>query len=198
MLKKLGFINIIYLALCYLLTKILYNKQKLIRFPFEVRGKRFILFGNRLSTGRYCRIEAYPENNEKVLFIGDDCQINDSVHIVAKQQVILKNNVLLASRVFISDLNHGSYTGEVHTHPHEIAAERVNYTKPVIIGNNVWVGEGAVILAGVTVGDNSIIGANSVVCKDIDANSIYVGNPAKKIKYYDFKLNKWISSAKQS
>lgn len=198
MLKLYSMSNIIYLGFCYCLTKIFYHKQKIIRFPFEVRGKNFISFGKKLSTGRYCRIEAYPENEDKVLFFGDHCQINDSVHIVAKQKVVLKDNVLLASRVFISDSNHGSYSGEFHSHPYEIAAERKIFTKPVTIGNNVWIGEGAVILAGVTIGDNSIIGANSVVCKNVEPNSIYVGNPAKLIKYFDFELNKWISSARKT
>ncbi|QHP75093.1 acetyltransferase [Proteus vulgaris] len=190
--KNIGFINIIYLSLCFIVTKILYPKQKIIRFPFEVRGRKNIQFSCNLSTGRYCRLETYATDAKKVLFIGDNCQINDSVHIVAKDKVIIKNNVLIASRVFISDLNHGNYSGKEQSHPFELASNRVLNSQPVIIGNNVWIGENASILPGVTIGDNSIIGANSVVTKDVDANSIYVGNPALKIKEFNFTKNEWL------
>lgn len=194
MLAKLGFLNIVYLSFCYVLTKLLYRHQKLIRFPFEVRGRSAISFGKNLSTGRYCRIEAYPESEHvKVLTIGDNCQINDSVHIVARQRVDIRNNVLLASRVFITDLNHGSYSGDYQSHPYELARKRKLCSLPVYIGDNVWVGEGAVILAGVSIGDNAIIGANAVVTRDVEPNSIYAGNPASKIKYFDFNSEKWIS-----
>ena len=57
----------------------------------------------------------------------------------------------------------------------------------MIIGNNVWIGSGANILPGVSIGDNSIIGAGSVVIKDIPANSVAVGIPAKVIKNLDDK-----------
>ncbi|MGJ7335661.1 DapH/DapD/GlmU-related protein [Morganella morganii] len=196
MIKKYGLANSIYLFFCFCLTKLFYKNQKIIRFPFEVRGKQYISFGNNLSTGRYCRIEAYPKENKKVLFFGDNCQINDSVHIVAHEKVILKNNVLIASRVFISDMNHGSYSGDIQSHPSEIATDRILSSNPVIIGNNVWIGEGVCILPGVMIGDNSIIGANSVVSRNIDPNSIYVGNPAIKIKEFDFIKEKWVSIIK--
>jgi maltose O-acetyltransferase len=55
-------------------------------------------------------------------------------------------------------------------------------TKPIKIGNNVWIGAKATILKGVTIGDGAIIGANAVVTKDLLANGVAVGNPAKVIK----------------
>lgn len=54
--------------------------------------------------------------------------------------------------------------------------------KPIYIGNNVHIGAGAIILAGVTIGDNVVIGAGSIVTKDVESNSVVVGNPAKILK----------------
>ena len=58
----------------------------------------------------------------------------------------------------------------------------LEYAHPVNIGNNVWICTGAIILPGVTIGDNSVIGAGSVVTKDIEPNSLAVGNPCKVIR----------------
>lgn len=190
MIFKNGFWNTIYLSICWILTKIFYRKQKIIRFPFEVRGRRFISFSTNLSTGRYCRIEAYSDKG-KVLNFGHNCQLNDNVHIVAAESVVLHDNVLIASRVFISDLNHGSYSGELQSHPSEVAAKRILFTSPVTIKSNVWLGEGVVVLPGVTIEENVIVGANSVVTKNLESNAIYAGNPAKLIKKYNFSTEAW-------
>ena len=56
------------------------------------------------------------------------------------------------------------------------------YTAPVTIGDNCWIGAGAVICPGVTIGDNSVIGAGSVVTRDIPANSVAVGNPCRVLR----------------
>ena len=66
---------------------------------------------------------------------------------------------------------------------HEIMIEGYKKTAPVIIGNHVWIGQGAMIMKGVTIGDGAIIGAHAVVTKNVDPYSIVVGNPAKTIKY---------------
>jgi maltose O-acetyltransferase len=60
--------------------------------------------------------------------------------------------------------------------------EKHNYVDDIIIGNNVWLGGGVIILAGVIIGDNAVIGAGSVVTKNADEQSFYAGNPARKIR----------------
>ena len=60
--------------------------------------------------------------------------------------------------------------------------KKYNYAQNITIGKNVWIAAGVIILPGVTVGDNSVIGAGSVLSKDVDPDSLYLGNPATKIK----------------
>jgi maltose O-acetyltransferase len=61
-------------------------------------------------------------------------------------------------------------------------AHKYNYVETITIADNVWLGAGVIVLAGVTIGKNSVIGAGSVVTKNVEENSFYAGNPAKKIK----------------
>jgi acetyltransferase-like isoleucine patch superfamily enzyme len=171
------------------------KKAKLIRFPFEIRGKRGILIGEGFTTGRYCRIEAYPIcSNKRVLTIGINCQINDSVHIVARESVYIGDNVLIASKVFITDLNHGCYNSlDEHSEPDSIVSSRPLNSSPVLINDNCWIGENVSILPGVTLGKNCIVGANSLVTKSFESNCIVVGNPARLLKRYCESSKRWVS-----
>ncbi len=72
-------------------------------------------------------------------------------------------------------------TGELYDANYNIELEK-EYAKPIKIGNNVWIGGNVVVLPGVTIGDNTVIGAGSIVVKDIPANVVAVGNPCKVIK----------------
>ncbi|MBO0408685.1 DapH/DapD/GlmU-related protein [Aeromonas hydrophila] len=187
-----GFWGYIRLIIEVIFTKIRFRNAKIIRTPFECRGKKFFKIGRGFTTGRYCRLEAHGPEGKNII-IGERCQINDSVHIAAADSIVIGDDVLIASRVFITDLNHGNYSGEEHSHPDSISRERTLHTKPVVIGSNVWLGEGVVVLPGVTIGKSSIIGANSVVSRDIPANSIAVGNPARVIKQFDFQRGQWVA-----
>jgi acetyltransferase-like isoleucine patch superfamily enzyme len=88
--------------------------------------------------------------------------------------------VLIASKVYISDHFHGNVTAEEL----DIApVKRKLFSKgPVIIGDNVWIGEGVVIMPGVEIGNSCIIGANAVVTKSFPKDSVIGGNPARLIK----------------
>jgi lipopolysaccharide O-acetyltransferase len=108
------------------------------------------------------------------------------------ESVTIGNNVLLASKIFISDCSHGSYIGnEMDCHPGTIPVDRPLFAKPVIIEDNVWLGEFVTVLAGVTIGKGTIVGANSVVSKSLPANVIAAGTPAKPIKKFNFETSRW-------
>lgn len=184
--------ELLYLSFSYLVTKLSVPSARLIRFPIDIRGKKGIDFGKKLTTGYHCRLESFCEKGKKSLIFGNNIQINDFVHIAALKEVRIADNVLIASKVFITDLEHGSYCGnEDDSLPQSIVKERPLSAKPVCIKENVWIGEHVSILPGVTIGENSIIGANSIVTKNIPANSIAVGSPTKIIKQYNFETKKW-------
>ena len=184
--------QIIQLGIFKLRSYFVFSNAKIIRFPIDIRGKKYMEVGKGFTTGFGCRLEAYPERNQKTLFIGDNFQMNDYVHISAMESIKIGDNVLLASKIFISDLSHGSYGGDQNdSHPNSIPKDRKLFAKPIIIEDNVWLGESVSVLPGVTIGKGTIVGANSVVSKSLPPNVVAVGSPAKPIKNFNFETNRW-------
>lgn len=185
-------ISNVYALIC---TKLFYRGARLIRRPFYCRGKSRLQFAQGLTTGYNCRFDLLGEENDKIskrLILGENCKFGDNVHIVAREKVVIGDNCLMASKIFISDTNHGDYSNVgIDSGPNIPPDNRPLYTKPISIGNNVWIGENVCILLGVSVGDGCIIGANSVVNKDIPSNCIVAGAPARVIKRWDVELSKW-------
>lgn len=179
------------LLVCILYTKLFIRKARIVRLPIDIRGKCFIDFGTNLTTGVGCRFEAFSEDRVKRIVFGNNVQVNDYVHISAMGRVSIGNNVLMASHIYISDNSHGFYKGKHQSSPSEAPILRSYYVTSVEIEDNVWIGEGVIVMPGVTIGKGSIIGANSVVTKSIPPYSIAVGQPAKVIKKFDFSINKW-------
>lgn len=176
-------------------TKLFYNGARLIRRPFYCRGKSRLQFAEGLTTGYHCRFDLLGEedDNSIKLIIGKNCKLGDNVHIVANEKVIIGDNCLMASKIFISDTSHGEYSNKIiYSSPDIPPDERPFYVKPVVIGNNVWIGENVCILLGVTIGNGCIIGANSVVNRDIPDNCIVAGVPAKIIKKWNPELKRWL------
>ena len=104
---------------------------------------------------------------------GENVYFNVNCVILDSAKVMIGNNVFFGPNVQL-------YTA---THPTDAVARRkIEFAKPVIIGNDCWIGGNTVICPGVTIGDGCTIGAGSVVTKDIPANSLAVGNPAKVIR----------------
>jgi len=194
MIRKYGIIGTAKLLLSFIYTKLFFSNARLIRLPFDIRNKRYIKIGDNFTTGFGCRIEAFPLNDKNgvCLSFGKNVEMNDYVHIAAVKSVTIGDNVLMASKIYISDCLHGSYSGDENDNSPDMPPnERPLSAKEVIIKDNVWLGEFVTVLPGVTIGKGTIVGSNSVVSKSLPDNVIAVGIPAKPIKIFNFNSQRW-------
>ena len=192
-LDSYGLLGLLSLLYDTLRTRLFFSGARLVRFPIYIRGRRWIKLGAKFSCGRRLRLEAFDEDNRKSVLIhfGEHVRIGDDVHIGAIQSVRLGNRVLLASKIYISDHNHGSYSGEQHSDPRLPPYDRPTTGASVVIEDDVWLGEFVVVLPGVRIGKGSIIGAMTTVTKDIPPYCIAVGSPARVIKRFNFETGFW-------
>lgn len=149
-------------------------------------GLKYISLGDNVIIGDYGSLSAWGayeythQNFSPYIELGDGCRIGAQSHITAINKIIIGKNVLTGPRVLITDNSHGEFCFEdLNIAPNN----RLLCSKgPVIIEDNVWIGEGAMILSNVRIGKGSIIAANSVVTKDVPPYCIIAGSPAKIIK----------------
>lgn len=113
-------------------------------------------------------------SNTKNLILGENCSIAPFVQIWSNEMVMIGENTAIAAHVQITTSTH-----DYHHRPYR--NNRID--EPIIIGKNVWIGGGAIILPGVSIGDNAVVGAGSVVTKNIPENSLAYGIPARIIKH---------------
>lgn len=158
--------------------------DQLGQFVEIAHPRHLVLFGRNIRGGDHAHIICAPDNNVRFttwsgkqgdgeIVFGDHCLISPGVRISAARSVHIGDNCMLAANVYISD-------SDWHNIYNRIRPFRC--TKPVVLKNNVWLGDGAMVLKGVTIGENSVIGAGAVVTKDIPANVVVAGNPARIIK----------------
>jgi len=162
----------------------------------KIIGIPSIKIGENFYAGKNLWIEAIHLHGDTrftpQIIIKNNVSVNDSVHIAATKYVEIGNNVLMASNIYISDHNHGYYTGEMQSDPETPPNSRlVSCNKSVVIEDNVWLGEFVSVLPGVHIGRGCIIGSNSVVTKNIPAHSIAAGNPAIVVRQYNTTIQKW-------
>lgn len=141
----------------------------------------YATIGNDSSIMSNCVIECCPNVGlQPELIIGDNVSIGEYCHITCADRVVIGNGVLTGRFVLITDNGHGANLPEEMD---IMPLKRKTCSKgPIIIGNNVWIGDKATILPNVKIGDCAIIGANSVVTKDVPAFAVVGGNPAKILK----------------
>lgn len=153
-------------------------------FDYRIIGAKYISIGSNFVVGKCLRIEAidthFNYHYQPRLKIGNDVRLEDYCHIACIDNVEIGDGVLIASKVLISDHLHGKTSEENLNIP---PIYRPLMSKPVKIGNNVWIGDNVCIMPGVTLGNNVIVGANSVVTKSFPENAVIAGVPAKLIRF---------------
>ncbi|MDD3320475.1 MAG: acyltransferase [Paludibacter sp.] len=159
------------------------GKKSTVNYSIIIQGGKYISIGNNSSIGKRAVITAWDKQDD-ILFtpeikIGNNVSIGEDCHITAINSIVIGNNVLLGKKITITDNSHGKTNwNELQIPP----VQRKWYSKgPVLIEDNVWIGDKATILAGVTIGKNAVVGANSVVTKDVPCNTVVGGIPAKKL-----------------
>ncbi len=145
------------------------------------------IFGAPIQLGRFNHVVCSSDKKVKLVIwsagegegsikIGDYCLISPGVRITSASEIVIGDNCMLANEAYITDADwHGIYD--------RLAA--IGNTAPVVLKENVWIGDRATVCKGVTIGENSIIGAGAVVISDVPANTVAAGNPARVVKELD-------------
>jgi acetyltransferase-like isoleucine patch superfamily enzyme len=179
------------------------NTPKNLHFesPRRISNAECIWIGDDVSLGPGCLLSAtkqYPgsfmqggtegevQNFEPEIRIGNRVSATAGLTIGAAQRVEIGDDALLASNIFISDNQHGHLDAE-----RPFKFQPLDRIAPVSIGQGCWIGQNVVILPGVTVGEMSIVGANSVVAESIPPRSIAVGAPARVVRVWDDQAGAW-------
>jgi maltose O-acetyltransferase len=173
MIKKIagGFIILFYKLYYYKRLKIVLPSISFTRTPFLLFFNSSTIIGEKAIIGKESQII-----NKGIITIGNNFCLNNYSRIVSHENVVIGNNVTIAQFVSVLDHDHA------YIFDNNEMKLKGYITAPIFIGNNVWIADKVTICKGVKIGDNVIIGANSVVTKDIENNSIAAGIPCVKIK----------------
>ena len=118
------------------------------------------------------------------IYFGNNCEVNMNCTFLDDNRIVIGDNALIAPNVQIYTAFHPTNAAERFGPQKEDGSFSFSKTQtaPVIIGNNVWIGGGAILLPGVHIGDNVVIGAGSVVTKDIPSNTVACGSPCRVVR----------------
>lgn len=166
------------------------GSKSYINFPFRIDGSNHISIGDNTYFQKRLWIYVSEDLNKKIskLNIGSNCVFGYNNHISTISKIEIEDYVLTANNVFISDNIHSYENINI-----PIVKQGIQLKKSVKIGFGTWIGENVCII-GANIGKNCVIGANSVITKDVQDYSIVVGSPGRVIKYYDINLKKWIKN----
>jgi len=155
------------------------GRKSVLSRCLQVNNPRAVSIGSRVMIEKdFVLADLCPsEGVQPKITIGDNCTIMYRFQCNAAESVKIGNNVLIASNVLITDSDHVVEPGDL-----PVTKNRKRVTSPVQIQDNCWIGQNAVILKGVTIGHDSIVGAGAVVTKDVLPYNVVAGNPARVIK----------------
>lgn len=128
----------------------------------------------KVGTGCYIEPPFRANWAGKHVYMGDYVYANFNLTVVDDGNIYIGDRVMFGPNVTIATANHPTLP--------ELRERGLQYNKDIHIGNNVWIGAGAVIVPGITIGDHSVIGAGSIVTKDVPANVVAVGNPCRVLR----------------
>lgn len=173
-----------------------------IDLPHEIRNPERIELGSGVKLGPNSVLSAatsypgawlaHPEGRhvaqtfEPRLVLGDRVTATASLHVQAFQEVVIEDDVLFARNVFVADGTHAMKDGTV---PYKY--QGIDRIAPVRIGRGSWLGNNVIVMPGVTIGACAVIGANSVVTRDVPAHSVAVGAPARVVQVWDAGAGSW-------
>ena len=166
-----------------------YGKDVYIEPGVVINRPRFVHMGNHVRIKRNTSINLHPKDKkskEILLFIGDNVIISESCFISACNHLVIEENVGISPNVMIID--NSRKPGDISLPSKEQKVES-GYVR---IGADSWIAYGACVLPNVTIGKHCIIGALSVVNKDIPPYSVAVGSPAKVVKHFDLGKRIWV------
>lgn len=177
--------NTLYMFIIYL---IFLRKKSLIKLPFTSTSMPTLFhhldqIGSNVYIGRNARIGI---DCHSTLIIKGGVQINENLEISCNNFIEIGENVLIGRNVFIGDNIHNY---EQINRP--VINQGLSNGGKIIIEDDCWIGTGVCILKDVVIGKHSVIGANSVVTKNVPPYSVSAGIPAKVIKKYDFEIERW-------
>lgn len=179
--------QLVYYIFHKLLFKSLRPSDKII-CPIIITPKCIELEGN-VYIGHHARIQGINRYGEKVynpiIHICEGCSIQQNLHLTCANSIYIGENTAIAANVTITDINHPYEDINIPIEFQDIEVKDVRIESDCKIYNNV------VILPGVHIGKHVIIGANSVVNRNVPDYSVVVGNPARIIKRFDFKSKQW-------
>jgi acetyltransferase-like isoleucine patch superfamily enzyme len=167
-----------------------YGRNVYIFSEVHIARPKFISIGDNVTIGRGTEIYVHPPHSDfksYVIRIGNNVHIGSHNIIGPRKSIVLEDNVLIGPHVMIGDHSHRYENVDV-----PIKMQEATEGRPIRIEQDSWIGANVFILPNVTVGRHSIIGANSVVNRNIPPYSVVVGAPARVIKRYDFDLKQWV------
>lgn len=151
--------------------------------PLYINKCRKIFIGNRVRIYPFLRVEIV--HNDSSVVIEDNVSVGQSLHLVAFGDLVIRKNTTISANVLITDVDHAYQSIDVH-----VLDQQLIYNKTEI-GENCFIGYGAVIQAGTRLGKQCIVGANAVVRGTFPAYSVIVGAPARIVKRYDVDTGRW-------